>query len=503
MRRLTVFALFAGLALACASSPSPSGTTTSATLDDAFTSAATESGAPRDLLVAIARVEGGLEMPKTRVVNADAHVPVAGPLQLRRGKLDTLALGAKLLGVSEVDIRTDSDLGLRAGALVVAELGKRTGARPNDLASWEKALEDLSGYADQHHRAMYAHRVFEALGAGGTFEARGGEKLTLVPNVRALEVDVTIPEQTFSTMPEFAGAEVFVTDCNNKCDTTRDGNSVDYVVIHDTEGGWDASVATLQNDPGKSVQYIVGTDGAVGQFVPESYTAWHAGNYWYNQRSVGIEHVGYYNKTFPDAQYASSAKLVAYLTKKYGVAKDRAHIIGHDQIPNGNVMAQSSPPCSSSPSTCESGSSYGGAGNHRDPGDWEWCTYMPRFGGTCKCDDIWNLWNCSSDKTQAFRCNNGKVELEQCTAGCVVEPIGQDDQCNLAPPPPDDGGAPPPADDAGSPQGPHHAPGTQQPGNGDQPQPGGCNTSSSRPDMSLGVLFAGLFILARRRRAPR
>jgi len=290
MRRLTVFALFAGLALACASSPSPSGTTTSATLDDAFTSAATESGAPRDLLVAIARVEGGLEMPKTRVVNADAHVPVAGPLQLRRGKLDTLALGAKLLGVSEVDIRTDSDLGLRAGALVVAELGKRTGARPNDLASWEKALEDLSGYADQHHRAMYAHRVFEALGAGGTFEARGGEKLTLVPNVRALEVDVTIPEQTFSTMPEFAGAEVFVTDCNNKCDTTRDGNSVDYVVIHDTEGGWDASVATLQNDPGKSVQYIVGTDGAVGQFVPESYTAWHAGNYWYNQRSVGIEH---------------------------------------------------------------------------------------------------------------------------------------------------------------------------------------------------------------------
>jgi N-acetyl-anhydromuramyl-L-alanine amidase AmpD len=505
MRRFVVLTLTAGLALACASSASPSGVNeATTTLDDAFTSAATESGAPRDLLVAIARVEGGLAMPKTRAVNADAHVPVAGPLELRRGKIDTLALGAKLLGASEMDIRADADLGLRAGALVLADLGKKSGARAGDLSTWEPALEDLSGYADQRHRAMYAQRVFQALGAGGTFDARGGEKLSIVPNVRAAQIaiDLTVPEHTMSNLPEYAGAEVFPTSCTNKCDTTRDGNPVDYVVIHDTEGGWDASVATLQNDPGKSVQYIVGTDGTVGQFVSESYTAWHAGNYWYNQHSVGIEHVGYYTQTYPEAQYASSAKLVAYLTQKYGVAKDRAHIVGHDQIPNGNVMPESSPACSSAPATCESGSSYGGAGNHRDPGDWEWCTYMPRFGGTCKCDDIWNLWNCSSDKTQAFRCIDGNVELEQCTAGCVVEPVGQDDQCNEAtPPPPGDGGAPPPPpnDDAGTSK-PAHPPGAHPTGD----QSSGCSVSSSRGDASLGVLFAGLFIAARaRRRRPR
>jgi len=235
MRRLTIFALSAGLALACASSTSPSSGAASGTLDDAFTAAATESGAPRDLLVAIARVEGGLEMPKTRTVNPDAHVPAAGPLQLRRGKLDTLALGAKLLGVSEIDLRTDADLGLRAGALVLADLGKKSGARAGDLATWRSALEDLSGYADQRHRAMYAQRVFRALGAGGTFEARGGEKLTILPNVRAAQiaVDVTVPEETMSTMPEYSGAEVFPTSCTDKCDTTRDGNPVDYVVIHE------------------------------------------------------------------------------------------------------------------------------------------------------------------------------------------------------------------------------------------------------------------------------
>lgn len=498
MRRVAIFTLFS--ALACASSAAPV-STTSASLDDAFTTAASESGVPRDLLVAIARVEGGLEMPKTRTPNPESHVPVAGPLELRRGKIDTLALGAKLLGVSEIDIRTDTDLGLRAGALVVADLGKKSGARANDLATWEPALEDLSGYADQRHRAMYAQRVFRALGAGGTFDARGGEKISIVPNARIAQIVVELgPEHTMGTMPEYPGAEVFVTDCTNKCDTTRGGNAVGYVVIHDTEGGWDASVATLQNDPGKSVQYIVNTDGTVGQFVPESYTAWHAGNYFYNQRSVGIEHVGYYNKTFPDAQYDASAKLVAYLTNKYGVAKDRAHIIGHDQIPDGNVISESAPPCSDAPSTCETGTSYGGASNHRDPGDWEWCTYMPRFGGTCKCDDIWKLWNCSSDKTQAFRCDNGKVELEQCTAGCVVEPVGQDDQCNQDPSPPD-AGAPPTTDDAGTSGSPHHAPSSQQPGNGDQPQSsGGCSASSSRPDAAFGALFAALFIVARTRR---
>jgi N-acetyl-anhydromuramyl-L-alanine amidase AmpD len=508
MRRLLAFAASACLALACASSAAPASGSASESLDDAFSRAATESGVPRDLLVAIARVEGGLTMPKTRTVDPASQVPVAGPLELRRGKLDTLALGAKLLGVSEEDIRRDADLGLRAGALVLADLGRKSGARDEDYATWVPALEDLSGYADQRHRAEYARRVLQALGAGGTFEARGAGLIALMPNIRAQRaaVEITVPEKTLSTLPDYPGAEVFPTDCTNKCDTTRGGASVGYVVIHDTEGGWDASVSTLQNDPGKSVQYIVNTDGTVGQFVPESYTAWHAGNYWYNQRSVGIEHVGYYTKTYPEEEYAASAKLVDYLTQKYGVATDRDHIIGHDQVPNGNVMAQSSPPCEDSPATCETGSNYGGAGNHRDPGDWEWCTYMPRFGGTCKCDDVWNLWNCSSSGTQAFRCDNGQVELKACTAGCVVEPVGQDDQCNQSPTE-DDGGAPPPEADAQAPA--KNRPASDKPApNGDSPQgSGGCSASAAPPrgsfETSMGALFAALFVIASRRRSRR
>lgn len=484
---------------ACASS-APVGAS-SGPLDDAFGRAASESGVPRDLLVAIARVEGGLTMPTTRVVAADAQVPVAGPLELRRGKLDTLARGAALLGVSEMALREDTDLALRAGALVLAELGRKDGARPDDLASWEPALEELSGYSDARHRADYAKRVLATLEMGGTFDARAGE-LMLLPRHTELRLAVAridVPERTMSNLPEYPGADVFPTNCAGKCDTDRGGNTVGYVVIHDTEGGWDASVATLQNDPGKSVQYIVGQDGRVGQFVPESYTAWHAGNYWYNQRSVGIEHVGYYQQTYPDAEYAASAQLVAYLTQKYGVPKDRDHVIGHDQIPNGDVMAQSSAPCEESPASCETGSGYGGANNHRDPGDWEWCTYMPRFGGSCKCNDIWNLWNCSSDQTQAFRCTGGKVELEQCTAGCVVEPLGQDDQCNVAPEP--DAGPPPDAGTDGASSRPPPLPGDDE----TAASAGGCSAAPSpAAPLAPWALALGLVTtLGARRRRPR
>ncbi|MBK7396575.1 MAG: N-acetylmuramoyl-L-alanine amidase [Myxococcales bacterium] len=159
----------------------------------------------------------------------------------------------------------------------------------------------------------------------------------VVPAALTETVDLVAPDQ--STLGEtmgvdYPGAEWFPTSCSGKCDATRGGNAVQYVVVHDTEGGWAGSVATLQNDPGKSVHYIVGTDGRVGQFVNETVCAWHAGNYPYNQRSIGIEHVGYWNKSqYTEVEYQKSAELVAYLTKKFGVAKDRAHIIGHDRIP--------------------------------------------------------------------------------------------------------------------------------------------------------------------------
>ncbi len=421
--------------------PAPSGS-----LAKKMEASATANGLPRDLMIAIAQTEGSLAMPAARDVEPDATVPVAGPMQLRRGAFDSLARGAALMGTTELALRRDTDLAIEAGARVLAEVGARVGARSDDLTTWESALEEMSGYSDTPHRRHYAHRVFALLARGGTFTGRDGEAVVIASHdlPPSLVLDLTNDLRIQSPPADYGPAEWFPTPEANKWTPGRGAGAIDRIVIHDTEGGWDASVATLQNDGGKSVQYIVGQDGRVGQFVHEGDTAWHGGNWYYNQKSVGIEHVGYYQQSYPEAEYAASAALVKYLTTKYSIAKDRAHIIGHDQIPNGNVMAESSPACSGSPATCESGSNYGGAGNHRDPGDWEWCLYMPRFGGTCKCDDIWPLWNCSADHKKAFRCNGGNVEIATCngTGACESKPVGTDDVCHEA--------APPPASDAGT-----------------------------------------------------
>jgi N-acetyl-anhydromuramyl-L-alanine amidase AmpD len=402
--------------------------------------AAERNGVPADLMLAVAAVEGGLRLAQWRVLRLDDDVPVAGALELRHGGFDSLARGAALMGTDEVTLELDTDRGTEAGARVLAELGAQTGARDGDLGTWRNALEQLSGHFDAIARADYADRVFAVLRSGGTFPARDGEQVVIAPHeVNSVNGLGERQQAASGTTPDFAGAIWFTTPMTNKWTAGRpDGNaSVNTIVIHDTEGGWDASVATLQNDSGKSVHYIVDADGSrVGQFVHETDTAWHAGNWQYNMHSVGIEHVGFAaNATgYSDGLYGKSVKLVKDIRTRWTVPLDRTHIIGHYQIPDGNVIPEASAPCTDTLSNCETGADWGGASNHRDPGFyWQWCQYMESLGGTCTCDDTYPLWNCTTDLTEAVRCSGGKVEIDHCTAGCVSKPVGTDDVCNHTP----------------------------------------------------------------------
>ncbi|GAC1578495.1 MAG: hypothetical protein NVS3B20_09590 [Polyangiales bacterium] len=493
------------------------GVATQGTLAQKFVNSAARNGVPADLLIALARVEGGLELPAVREIDPDAHAPAAGPMQLRRGKLDTLAMGARLMGVSELALRRDADLALEAGARVLASLGAETSAVATDVTTWRDAIEQLSGYADALHRRDYSQRVFRVLADGGALPARDGEiikldRSTLPPHFYQTMAHPSAPPGVVADTPfgvsEFPGAEWFPTNCSAKCSTTR-GASILYVGVHDTEGGWDASVATLQNDPDKSVHYIVGTDGRVGQFIPEAYNGWHLGNSFYNRRTIGIEHVGYHNKPYPEAEYAESAKLVAYLTDKYGIPKDRAHIFGHEQVPNGTLIGEASAICTDSPASCDGNVSYGGAGHHTDPGVWEWCTYMARFGGSCKCNDASELWKCSHDKTDIFRCSASTVEVRACSGGCIAQSLDGNDQCigaedgangaetttniTIAT---DDSGVETPAAEAGN------ATTLPAPSDPDLASGCGCRTPASRPSEtspSLYLLAMAITAFTRRR----
>ncbi len=121
--------------------------------------AAAAAGVPVELLAAIAAEEGGLALPAHRVYDEHDAVVVAGRLELRRGKLDTLALGARLVGAPEAELVSDTALGTRAGALVVAALGAT-----DDPATWPAALAQLSGLDDVAARA-YAARVMAIAGS--------------------------------------------------------------------------------------------------------------------------------------------------------------------------------------------------------------------------------------------------------------------------------------------------------------------------------------------------
>jgi N-acetyl-anhydromuramyl-L-alanine amidase AmpD len=413
--------LFCALVAGCASAP-PSGP-----IARSLSDAAAEANVPADVVTAVAVEEQGLALPALRIVDTDDNVPIAGRLELRHGKLDTLALGASLVGANEDAIIADTELGTRAGALVLARLGATA-----DSATWRTALEQLSGLDDAGAHD-YASRVLAILRTGGEFAARGGERVHVGAHP---ELAVETARVTPAATPDYPGAIWFQTSCTNKCTVGRPlgMTSVDKIVIHDTEGGWDASVATLQNDSGKSVHYIIDADGSrVGQFRPETDTTWHAGNYYFNETSIGIEHVGYASDTYDKALYAASVDLVQSIRSRWSVPLDRLHIIGHYQIPDGGSISETSDACSDTLDACETSPNYGGADHHRDPGyNWQWCEYMEQLGGSCTCNDAWSHFNCTTDGTEAWRCNNGTLEEQVCSgaAGCSVQPIGTDDICD-------------------------------------------------------------------------
>ncbi|MFE0177157.1 N-acetylmuramoyl-L-alanine amidase [Streptomyces sp. NPDC059002] len=130
--------------------------------------------------------------------------------------------------------------------------------------------------------------------------------------------------------------------------------SIDYVIIHVTQETYADTLAIFQNSAKQvSAHYVVRSkDGHIAQCVRDRNVAWHAGNWSYNTHSIGIEHEGWVDKPeyFTDAMYQQSAALTSAICTKYGIPKDREHIIGHVEVPGTD---------------------------HTDPGPyWDWSRYI-------------------------------------------------------------------------------------------------------------------------------
>ncbi|MBC9715028.1 N-acetylmuramoyl-L-alanine amidase [Streptomyces sp. TRM66268-LWL] len=309
----------------------------------------------------------------------DAEIPEASELPDR---LKTLTRAAELTGLSPEHLRTDPAANLRGGAALLAEAQKKAG-RPlsKDPADWYAAVAAYSGADDQATAASYANEVFAVIRDGATRTTDAGQRVALdatpaaTPDAEQLEAlglrraakgETDCPPTVSCEWIPAPYEEFGDNDYGNHDKANRPvDQSIDYIVVHDTEGRWDGVLKLVQDPTYVSWQYSLrATDGHIAQHLKLKDVGWHAGNWYINSKSIGLEHEGFLTKPdtwYTEAMYRSSAHLVKYLSKRYGIPLDRQHILGHDTVPG--------PTASTIPSM------------HTDPGPyWDWQHYFTLLG---------------------------------------------------------------------------------------------------------------------------
>ncbi|NEA98393.1 peptidoglycan recognition family protein [Streptomyces sp. SID13726] len=297
-------------------------------------------------------------------------------------RLETLPKAAELTGLSAEELRGDSAANVAGGAALLAAAQKDLGEPPSqDPADWYGAVARFSGADDTATAAAYANDVFDVLRTGEERTTDAGQRLALAAQpalapdtaqltrtgLRTLGTGGTECPRTVSCEWIPAPYEEFgESDYGNHDLADRPASqSIKYIVIHDTEGTWDGVLNLVQDPTYVSWNYTLrSTDGHIAQHVKAKDVAWHAGNWYVNAKSIGLEHEGFLanpDAWYTEAMYRSSARLVRYLSAKYGIPLDRQHILGHDNVPGPTTSTV--------------------AGMHTDPGPyWDWRHYFELLG---------------------------------------------------------------------------------------------------------------------------
>ncbi|SEM88266.1 N-acetylmuramoyl-L-alanine amidase [Nonomuraea pusilla] len=321
-----------------------------------------------------ARGDDGRPLPAP----APQEAAAAPPASLR-----TMERAAALTGESHERLRADDAANIRGGAALLADYQKAIGAPLSDNpADWYGAVARYSGAEEQEAARFFADEVFATIKQGAERVTDDGQKVTLppVPGLEAAEQwleklglrparrdGVECPASISCEWIPAAYQELPPDDYGHYDLSNRPVNQkVDYIIIHDMEGYFLPSIR-LNQDPeyGASWHYSVrASDGHIAQHIKTKDVGWQAGNWYVNAKSIGIEHEGFLARGstwYTEAMYRSSARLVRYLAMKHAVPLDRAHILGHDNVP-GTLPTTVKP-------------------MHEDPGPfWDWAHYFQLIG---------------------------------------------------------------------------------------------------------------------------
>ncbi|MDH2428329.1 N-acetylmuramoyl-L-alanine amidase [Sphaerisporangium sp. TRM90804] len=353
----------------------PAGAARDVPLNEAFARAAAAHDVPRDLLVALAYAETHLDghggAPSASGGYGVMHL-VSNPTTR------TLEKAAELTGLPAATLRADDVANVLGGAAVLRsyadQLGLDETAR-KDPGRWYAVVAKYGNASTPELARLYADAVYELLGLG--VKAAGvkvsAQEVTADRGPYAMTRDLNAQR---ALSPDYGPAAWVPANSGNYTVSSRESTyAIDRVIIHVTQGSYAGTISWFQNAASNvSAHYVVrSSDGAVTQMVRDKDVAYHAGNWGYNTRSIGIEHEGFVSEPswFTDAMYRSSAALTRAMCDKYGIPKDRTHIIGHNQVPGAT---------------------------HTDPGQyWDWNRYMQYVTG----GSIPPAWTATVDNSTA------------------------------------------------------------------------------------------------------
>jgi N-acetylmuramoyl-L-alanine amidase len=372
------------------------------TAEQYFTNATQETGVPSQVLKAICQMEGQVSMHQGSANISDGygcmnlvHTNVNGcqALEASSGKacthsftrknLDTLDQAAKLMNINSNLIKKDLATNILAGAWILRVDALALSPKlPTTLADWYGTVAAYSNATVPATASMYADAIFHIITTGFSAKTDQGQTVQLLPqaitpNTKTFHANATsaaTPGGCSSGGADYSLAINCILDptksdcnivaanqpCNYESANRPQDLSINQIVIHDVEGSALSALNSFQ-DPSSAVSshYIIDTDGTVYEVLHNKDIAYAAGNYWYNQHSINIEHAGYdatgyqwYNAL----QYLASAKLVAFLIREYHIPLDHDHIVSHGTIPSSLLIV---------------------APNHVDPGPyWLWQYYL-------------------------------------------------------------------------------------------------------------------------------
>lgn len=315
MIRSTAMLILLGATAGCsgetgspASAPAPTTEAPAASPFEAvYEQAALEFEVPVEVLRAIAFAQTAHH----EVSGAD-HSGQYGVMGLHR---EVAMEAAGRLGVEVEVVLSDRLSNVRAAAAIVA-------ARRAEGATWNAAALAV---ADLDHASLRAHWLLKF-----------ARDLRRHGSMIAERIEEPAAGYASFAPMDYPNANWVPANTGNYSNYSRGLNDIDKVIIHDVEGSYEGCISWFQNPAANvSAHYVIANEGYVTQMVREEDVAWHAGNWDYNERAVGIEHEGYASdpNSYPEPMYAASAQLVAYLCDKYSIPCNRTTVISHKEVP--------------------------------------------------------------------------------------------------------------------------------------------------------------------------